>query len=127
MRAVAVVQINSRSEIILNLSDDIPMMSGDDGALEQVFINVLNNAIESMPEGGSVVVGMNYNSTTKEIETTIKDFGNGIDDATRNKIYLCRFSRQKNRVWDSAYPFAKKLLPLITEELSLLPISRKAQ
>ncbi len=98
MRAVAVVQINSHSEIILNLSDDIPMMSGDDGALEQVFINVLNNAIESMPEGGSVVVGMSYNSSTREIETTVKDFGNGIEDSIRNKIFAPFFTTKKQGV-----------------------------
>jgi two-component system, NtrC family, sensor histidine kinase HydH len=98
MRAVSVVQINSRSEIILNLSDNIPMMSGDDGALEQVFINVLNNAVESMPDGGSVVVGMSYNNDTREIETTITDIGNGIADSIRDKILAPFFTTKKQGV-----------------------------
>ena len=98
MRASSVVQINSPSEIFLNLSDDIPMMFGDEGALEQVFINLLNNAIEAMPEGGSVAVSMRYNEATREIETSVADIGYGIADSIRAKILAPFFTTKKQGV-----------------------------
>lgn len=97
-RASSVVQINSPSEIILNLGDNIPMMFGDEGALEQVFINLLNNAIESMPEGGSVVVSMSYNEPSREIEIALADIGYGISDSIRSKILAPFFTTKKQGV-----------------------------
>ncbi|HEY0322636.1 MAG TPA: ATP-binding protein [Pyrinomonadaceae bacterium] len=38
------------------LSEDLPQISGDADRLQQVFINLINNALDAMPEGGTLSV-----------------------------------------------------------------------
>jgi signal transduction histidine kinase len=61
---------------------DAPPVAGDSDALHRVFVNILTNALESMPEGGLIAVGVrthgirNTVATFAEIE--IADTGIGI-------------------------------------------------
>ena len=45
-----------RVEISLDVEDGLPALDGDENQLKQVFINLIKNAIEAMPEGGAVSV-----------------------------------------------------------------------
>lgn len=56
---------------------DIPIMIGDAGRLQQVFVNILGNALKYTPEGGSIVVDIKSHQT--EIEILISDTGCGIE------------------------------------------------
>lgn len=38
------------------LAEDLPQISGDADRLQQVFINLINNALDAMPEGGTLSV-----------------------------------------------------------------------
>lgn len=68
---------------------DIPIITGDAGRLQQVFVNVLGNALKYTPEGGSIVVDMKPHRD--EIEILISDTGRGIDpedlDHIKQKFY----------------------------------------
>lgn len=44
-------------EVILQLSDALPPVRGDQGALEQVLVNLLLNARDASPKGGRIWVG----------------------------------------------------------------------
>lgn len=43
-------------EIVSDISDDMPPIYCEDNQLKQVFINVIKNAIEAMPNGGQITV-----------------------------------------------------------------------
>jgi len=61
----------------LNLSDSIPKIESDKGQLQQVILNIINNAIDAVEEGGLIEVS----SGSKDINTvrvSIKDNGSGI-------------------------------------------------
>jgi hypothetical protein len=43
-------------ETQLDLQSDLPMIQGDDSQLSQVFINIILNAIDAMPNGGTLTI-----------------------------------------------------------------------
>ncbi|MCY7726351.1 PAS domain-containing protein [Bacillus safensis] len=78
--------------ILMNTSEieEGLLMNGDQNQLKQLFINLIKNAIEAMPEGGSI-----YISTEKvmnEWKITIQDEGKGMSEEDIQKIYDPFFS-----------------------------------
>jgi len=72
-------------------SDRLPLIDGDRNQLQQVFLNMLLNSIEAMPDGGKITIATNMinisNQHRKLLKITIADNGCGIDDATKNYIF----------------------------------------
>jgi signal transduction histidine kinase len=53
--------------------------------MRQVFINLINNAIEAMNNAGTLQVETCYNNST--IEVYVRDTGSGIKEEDREKIF----------------------------------------
>ncbi len=63
----------------------LPVIYADSNQLEQVFLNLLLNARDSMPSGGSIrIIGT---STIKEVIIKIIDSGSGISEKEKLKIF----------------------------------------
>lgn len=45
-----------RVQLETELAEDLPQINGDADRLQQVFINLINNALDAMPEGGTLSV-----------------------------------------------------------------------
>ncbi|WP_419881918.1 ATP-binding protein [Peribacillus sp. B-H-3] len=60
------------------------MISGEKNQLKQVFLNIIKNAIESMPGGGKVRIAITENEFEKHI--IIKDHGVGISEQEVKKL-----------------------------------------
>ena len=58
---------------------------GDKDRLEQVFINLLTNAVKYSPQADKVLVSLLC--TQKEAIVSVKDFGIGIDESYHHKIF----------------------------------------
>ena len=71
---------------VSNLDPNLPPTLADPGQMQQVFLNLLMNALDAMPEGGTLTV-----STAAEegrrIQIEIRDTGKGIDEEMREKIF----------------------------------------
>ena len=65
-------------KIVLNLDVDKMRIKGDENQLKQVFVNVLKNSIEAMPNGGVVTIEGRSNQTNVLIR--ISDHGCGIPE-----------------------------------------------
>lgn len=63
----------------------LPLISCDPGRLQQVLMNVLVNAIQAMPKGGSLAVRTGLREKFAEI--AIEDTGSGISSEARGKIF----------------------------------------
>lgn len=59
------------------MAGPLPPIDCDEKQLKQVFINLLKNAIESMPEGGNIKININLVEKNK-MSVSIQDEGNGI-------------------------------------------------
>ncbi len=77
--------------ITQEISEDIPPIQGDPGQLQQVLINLFNNAIDAIverhgSEGGELAVGVGSKEDGK-VEITVKDNGSGISPENLKKVF----------------------------------------
>jgi signal transduction histidine kinase len=66
----------------------------DTDQMTQVFLNILINAIEATPSGGSVSVGYELNDEGK-LHITVEDTGEGIPRENLDKLFDPFFSTKK--------------------------------
>ena len=70
---------------------------GDSIQLNQCFLNILNNAIQSLPDGqGSLRVETTQDRKRGEVTVSISDSGSGIPKEYLNRIFLPFFSLNKS-------------------------------
>lgn len=78
------------------IQEDIPELLGDYDRLEQVFKNLISNAIDAMPEGGKIFIGARISSGRNGfIEVSVKDEGTGIPDEIMHRIFDPFFTTKK--------------------------------
>ena len=80
-------------EILTQIESDLPKVNGDVSKLKQVFINLLKNAIESMPDGGLIKVIVKKKGSF--IYIGFVDQGEGIPKSVLPKIGKPFFTTKK--------------------------------
>ena len=74
-------------EIKTDLAAGVPVIKASPSEMQQVFLNLLNNAVDAMgPEGGSISVAT-AGMTNGQVSITITDTGMGIADANLARIF----------------------------------------
>ncbi|MCD6296492.1 MAG: two-component sensor histidine kinase [Deltaproteobacteria bacterium] len=73
------------------IAKDIPAIHGDPGQLQQVLINLFNNAIDAIverhgSEGGELTINVGLNDNGK-VEILVRDNGAGISPKNKEKIF----------------------------------------
>ncbi len=81
-------------EIIKNYSKE-SIISGISGNLLQVFINVITNAIQAIPESGRITIATSWNKKGDRIIIKIKDTGKGFPDEIKGKVFDPFFSTKE--------------------------------
>ncbi len=76
--------IMNNVQILIEFEDDIPLIDCDENQLKQVFINILQNAVEAMPDGGEIVVKFKQNSD--KVCISVIDQGCGISQERISKL-----------------------------------------
>ncbi|WP_156889668.1 PAS domain-containing protein [Paenibacillus harenae] len=72
-------------EIEVKLEQSLPNIYCNENQLKQVFLNVIKNALEAMPDGGQVEISAGMQNSG-EVEIRIKDGGPGIPEELIKKI-----------------------------------------
>ncbi len=83
----------SRVQVRLELSDDPPMLLGDENKLQQVFMNLVLNAQDSMPSGGWLTVATSRDG--EAVRASLSDTGQGISQEDISRIYDPFFSTKR--------------------------------
>jgi signal transduction histidine kinase len=80
--------------ILIEFPDDLPAVSGDETQLGQVFLNLMINAVQAMPQGGTLRVSGLTRSTDSGplVEVAVRDTGTGINKADLTKVFEPFFS-----------------------------------
>ncbi len=68
------------------LEDNLPTVKADSGELQQVFFNIINNAIHAM-QGGGVLTITTMLCNNDAVEISFADTGHGIKIEHRNRIF----------------------------------------
>ena len=78
-----------------NLSEKLPPVKGHAGELQQVFFNIVNNAISSMKFGGILSIVTKLTDPENSVEIKISDTGCGIRKEHRTRIFDPLFTTKK--------------------------------
>jgi signal transduction histidine kinase len=68
---------------------------GDNDHLVQAFMNLMLNAIQAMPDGGTISVDADYAPNTKYCTVTVEDSGVGIPFEHQDQIFDMFFTTRK--------------------------------
>ncbi|MDR4507168.1 MAG: ATP-binding protein [Candidatus Brocadiaceae bacterium] len=72
---------------IFRIPEDIPPVISDEGALKEVFFNLLHNAIQAMPSGGNLHIYAQCEPDNRTVQIAIDDTGPGIPQESFQKIF----------------------------------------
>ena len=81
-----------------NWEKDLPPVMGDRSQLTQALLNLLNNALEAMPRGGSLKVALKAIPGLKSIELRIEDSGPGIPPENLKKVFAHYFTTKEKGI-----------------------------
>ena len=76
----------ARVEIARGAMDDIPMIDADPDRLQQVLVNLMNNAIDAMPQGGRVAISI-VNTGDQRVAISVSDTGSGISEQDQARVF----------------------------------------
>jgi two-component system NtrC family sensor kinase len=74
-------------EIQVDPQPDLPPIMSDGSQLQQVFLNIINNAIDAIGKGGEIHISTRHLSSNNEILIEITDNGPGISKENLGKIF----------------------------------------
>jgi len=76
-------------DIVKKYTEALPLVLGDSYQLQQVFMNIILNAVHAMPRGGNLTISTRLQKTEnrEQIEIAFQDTGIGIPDDIKDKIF----------------------------------------
>ncbi len=77
---------------VLDLAPELPPILGDERQIHQCLLNVILNAIESMPDGGKLTISTARNRRSRQIRVGVADTGIGIPGEDISRIFEPFFS-----------------------------------
>ena len=87
--------LTQKIDLDLDFALDLPKIKGGAGELQQVFLNLITNAIAAMPGGGKLTVASRFNPKEKVVEAIIADTGAGIPKEFVDRIFDPFFTTKK--------------------------------
>jgi len=81
-------------DIGLELAKDLPKIDSDRGQLQQVFLNILNNAMAAVKDEGQILIAT-WEKDADNVAVSIQDNGCGMSDETCRHIFEPFFTTKK--------------------------------
>jgi len=81
-------------DLQLNLAPDLPRIASDRGQLQQVFLNIINNAFDAVRDGGQVSV-TSFEADVDTIGVSVQDNGQGMTQDTMTHLFEPFFTTKK--------------------------------
>jgi len=74
-------------DVVWRLQPELPPVVADPSQFQQVFINILMNAVQAMDERGTITIDTRHNTADNFVEVAISDTGRGIPAEYINRIF----------------------------------------
>ncbi|MFW6134932.1 MAG: ATP-binding protein [Elusimicrobiota bacterium] len=81
--------LSKKIEIVKKYSPGLPKIEVSPRSIQQAFLNIINNSIQAMPEGGKLVVSTKKTKLEGKdyIEIKFMDTGSGFDEETASHLF----------------------------------------
>jgi two-component system sensor histidine kinase HydH len=86
---------NQHVKLIVDLTEPLPLLSADAGLLQQACHSVIVNALEAMPNGGTLTIKSLLSTNGKYIQLDMRDSGVGIPQDQLEKIFRPFFTTKR--------------------------------
>ncbi len=73
--------------VVCELQPELPPVVADRSQFQQVFMNILMNAVQAMHERGTITIVTRYNTDGDSVEVSISDTGQGIPPEQIDRIF----------------------------------------
>lgn len=73
--------------VVANVDRNLPLLTGNHDGLLQLFLNLVNNSIDAMPEGGGITVTTRLDRAERKAEIVFRDSGVGIASAAVDHVF----------------------------------------
>jgi signal transduction histidine kinase len=77
-------------EVVRELASNLPEITADPAQLKQILVNLVVNAIQAMPDGGTLAVSTRESDSC--VSLVVEDTGSGMNETTVEKIFLPFFT-----------------------------------
>ncbi|MCW3984463.1 MAG: ATP-binding protein [Candidatus Bathyarchaeota archaeon] len=104
--ALSMVKVPPHIKLEENL-EDTPKMSVDVAKVSRVFVNLITNAFDAMPNGGTLTI--TAQSKPEEIQFQFKDTGQGIPKEAQKKLWTPLFTT-KTKGMGLGLPICKRIV-----------------
>jgi PAS domain S-box-containing protein len=84
----------TRVRVRTEFDDALPAIEADEGQLWQAILNLVRNALEAMPDGGTLVVSTARRGSN--VILTVRDTGKGMNEQERQQIFKPFFSTKSS-------------------------------
>ena len=78
---------NRKIQVVREFDESLAPLHADRQQLRQVFLNLMTNAVDAMPEGGVLTVRVNDQSESSRVVIEFADTGRGILDVDLKKVW----------------------------------------
>lgn len=82
-------------KVELALEPGLPKVKADPRDIQQVFLNIINNAVGAMKAGGDIIISTSFDVAENVVNICFCDSGSGIPLECRNKIFDPFFTTKK--------------------------------
>ncbi|HDM76784.1 MAG TPA: sensor histidine kinase [Deltaproteobacteria bacterium] len=82
-------------EIRLQLDEHLPRIYSDRGQLQQVFLNILTNALEAVEEGEGLITITSWQDGPDRVAVSVQDNGHGMSKETMEHIFEPFFTTKR--------------------------------
>ena len=88
--ALLIVSIPNNLQVSISIEEDFPQFTADFAMLKRALINLIQNAVQAMPNGGS----LNINAKCKgnHAYISVEDTGEGIPEEVKSKLFTPLFT-----------------------------------
>jgi two-component system nitrogen regulation sensor histidine kinase NtrY len=87
---------NPRGITVAERYDETPPMAADAKVLSRAVINLIENALQAMPGGGTLTVGVRHGDPDGPVELSVTDTGPGLSGEVRRRLFEPYFSTKSS-------------------------------
>jgi two-component system NtrC family sensor kinase len=82
-------------ELVWNLAPDLPTIQSDASQIQQVILNLFNNAIDAIGRNGHIIVTTGFDPDSEMVSISLRDDGPGMEKDVQKRIFDPFFTTKK--------------------------------